>query len=135
VDALVGRLREAREADVQRGFTSVSGSRDDFRLLQGGRRWVGSRGESKVVGVLLQLAGQAVVEESGGPSAVWLVDDLAAELSDESCHRLFAAIQQRAPQVLLTALPGKAPRSFASMFHVEQGAVELIRPHLRAIAQ
>jgi len=120
---VLDRLEQTRESDAARGFTGLGASRDDFAFIQDGRRWVGSRGETKVVGSLLQLAAQQVVEAAGNNSAVWLVDDLAAELADDSQQRLFEILQAGAMQILLTALPDRAPAADGPVFHVEQGRV------------
>jgi len=133
-DETLERLRGARDADVQRGFSGVGPSRDDLRVNLGGRRWVGSRGETKIVGVLLQLAAQAVVQSVTGRHAVWLVDDLSAELGDDASARLADILTQRADQVILTALPGRQPLRWRAMFHVEQGAVQPSPRPLRAVA-
>jgi recombinational DNA repair ATPase RecF len=91
-------------------------------------RWSGSRGQGKVVGVLLQIAAEEVVAEATTARAVWLVDDLDAELSMDWSSRLLTILSDHAEQMLVTSLPGKiAPKEGEGvadrMFHVEHGAV------------
>ena len=123
VEDSLSRLEAARATDRRRGFTGLGLSRDDLAITADGHRWAGSRGEAKIVGVLLQLAAQRIVDTMIGLPGLWLVDDLSAELADVSCDRLLESVRARAPQLIMTALPGRALQSAESLFHVEQGVV------------
>jgi len=59
---------------------------------------------------------------------------LAAELSDATFDRLAAILASHAPQLLFTALPGRAPKAWQAMFHVEHGRIEPAHQPLRAVA-
>lgn len=125
---LATRLDEMRQGDRERGFTYLGASRSDFVFRYEGVRWAGSRGQGKVVGVLLQIAAEDVVSRERGARAIWLVDDLDAELTSEWSGRLLTLLREHSDQMLVTALPGKmAPAKDEpvadTMFHVEHGAV------------
>ncbi|MBK5930449.1 DNA replication/repair protein RecF [Halochromatium salexigens] len=129
--ALLARLEQMRSADRDRGFTYLGASRADFSFRCHGTPWLASRGQAKVAGIMLQFAAEAVVSAADGRSAVWLVDDLDAELSSEWSVRLLALLRRQPGQILVTALTGKtmvdATRSAEdAMFHVEHGAVERV---------
>ena len=101
-----------------------------------GERWVGSRGQTKAVGSMLQLAADTGVREITEAESLWLVDDLDAELSQEWAERLLALVRGRRAQVLVTGLPGKGiegrlMRETDRMFHVEQGRVTAAASALR----
>ncbi|NBC10822.1 MAG: AAA family ATPase [Planctomycetes bacterium] len=133
---LIERLAVMRDADRERGFTYLSPSRSDLVFRRDGERWVGSRGQTKAVGSMLQLAADAGVREITGVDSLWLVDDLDAELSREWAERLLALVRARGGQVLVTGLPGKGIegrllREADRMFHVEPGRATVAASGLR----
>jgi DNA replication and repair protein RecF len=127
--AILTKLEAMRDADRERGFTYLGASRCDFALRSDGSRWVGSRGQGKVAGTLLQLAADQVVSEATGASSVWLVDDIEAELGADWVVRLLEMLRQHGRQMVVTSLPGKAALRDGrcaedQMFHVEQGRLK-----------
>lgn len=128
---LTEQLATSRPADIARGHTWLSPARADLSFRLHGCRWLGSRGESKVAGILLQLAAERVRRSACSMASVWLVDDVGAELATELSRRLVTAIQAEAAQVWLTALPNadlaRFPPERVRLFHVEQGRVIAIR--------
>ncbi|WP_462320390.1 DNA replication/repair protein RecF [Halochromatium sp.] len=127
-EELLRRLQEMRAADQERGFTYLGITRADFSLRCDGLRWVGSRGQAKVLGCILQVVAEQLVSESGQARALWLVDDLDAELAPEWTEKMVGLLRKGDYQALYTALPGKlgAQRSEEQgdrMFHVEQGVL------------
>jgi DNA replication and repair protein RecF len=127
--ALLTRLEQMRAADRERGFTYLGASRADFSFRHQGAPWLASRGQAKVAGIMLQLAAEAVVSAADERAAVWLVDDLDAELSPEWSARLLVLLKRQPGQILVTALTGKTMvdtmrTAEDAMFHVEHGSVE-----------
>ncbi|MGB5834511.1 MAG: hypothetical protein WBG92_21345 [Thiohalocapsa sp.] len=124
---IVPWLSEHRRGDVARGYSFLSPARSDFHLSRGGERWVGSRGQNKLAGVLLQLAAGQVVASELGDRGVWLVDDLAAELDSATQRQLMPLLINSADHALLTSLQGAPPGTFeqasTAVFHVEHGKV------------
>ncbi|KAA6187252.1 DNA replication and repair protein RecF [Thiohalocapsa marina] len=134
-DQTLAVLQRQLPGDVGRGYTYLSASRGDFCLQRDGTTWVGSRGQNKTAGVLLQLAADRVVREQYPEPSIWLVDDLPAELDRERQALLYGAIRAASTQVLSTALesPGSAVRQAGmQVFHVEHGTVRSM-PSLRAV--
>ena len=132
---LLARLEQMRAADRDRGFTYLGASRADFSFRSRGQPWLASRGQGKVAGIMIQLAAEAVVSAADGRAAVWLVDDLDAELSPEWSARIMALLRRQPGQILVTALPGKMPIDASraaedAVFHVEHGRVEPADMHL-----
>jgi DNA replication and repair protein RecF len=118
---------DALERDRNRGYTFLSASRGDLIAQRAGDPWYGSRGETKAVGVCVQLAAQELTRESGGPRAVLLVDDLDSELAPEVSARLMSACEEYSDQVVATGLGPPRPTlspSNAQAFHVEHGQVQ-----------
>lgn len=127
-DELHSELARQHASDVVRGYSFLSPARGDFRLLHRGSAWVGSRGENKLVGILLQLAADRVVVSTVAQRAVWLVDDLEAELDGRTHCRLLQMLTAVAGQTLVASLsaPTRALSGLGSitLFHVEQGMLE-----------
>jgi len=120
------------DADIARGYSFLSSARGDFHFFQDSMAWVGSRGENKLVGILLQLAAEQVVFEQIGERAVWLIDDLGAELDRATQEKLLAQLINAGDQALVTsldepAIPTPQARTTA-VFHVEHGAVAQTDP-------
>ncbi|MGB5736392.1 MAG: hypothetical protein WBM40_18320 [Thiohalocapsa sp.] len=120
-------LEEHRAADVARGYSFLSPSRSDFYLSKDGTAWVGSRGQNKLAGILLQLAADRVVSRSLSQRAVWLVDDLGAELDLVTQLAVLPLLHDASDQLVVTSL-AMPPSAFelnhmADVFHVEQGAL------------
>lgn len=131
-DAIVARLGLTIASDVARGFTSIGPSRGDFSVVRGGRRWVGSRGENKFVGVLLQVAAEGLSFERLGRRAIWLIDDLSSELDPDRVFLALDLVREWRGQVIVTALPdaelcSRRPSGLA-MFHVEHGRLSSLGP-------
>ncbi|MEA3638380.1 MAG: DNA replication and repair protein RecF [Lamprobacter sp.] len=127
-EELILKLEAMRSADQERGFTYLGISRADFSFRVDGLRWIGSRGQAKVLGCMLQLAAEQLVRSQNGVNALWLVDDLDAELAPDWTQRLVTLLRRQSSQILFTALPGKMSVSGCRaeedrMFHVEHGAV------------
>lgn len=125
-----GWLSEHRAADVARGYTFLSPSRADFHLVKQGVPWAGSRGQNKLVGILLQVAAARVVFDALGRRAVWLVDDPGAELDLQIQGKVLPLLYRSADQLIVTSLsePQGDVSSHCSVtvFHVEQGKVGAI---------
>jgi len=118
-------LAQQREGDVARGHTVLSPGRADFSLTQGGVRWVGSRGQNKFLGMLLQLSADRVVREAGEDPAVWLVDDPSAELDPTTLNSILPLIFRASEQTVVTSVVSPPEPIVTAwrpnMFHVEQG--------------
>jgi recombinational DNA repair ATPase RecF len=105
----------------------LSSSRGDVQFLIGNSQWRGSRGENKLVGILLQLSVQQMALAGQASSPVVLLDDPYAELSGRHIEPLLEAWMQVSEQVFVTSLddvPGaELRRRHPATFHVEQGAL------------
>ncbi|MCU0832846.1 MAG: DNA replication and repair protein RecF [Chromatiaceae bacterium] len=119
-ESLAARLEQALPSDVARGYTWYGPARADLSVRLEGRRALGSRGENKMTVAVLQLAAQRIWAEKG-IECVWLIDDLASELSREGTAALWDSITRSGSQVLATAL--EPPAFPGAVFHVKRGRV------------
>ncbi len=125
--ALIEQLRGNLETDRCRGFTFLSSSRGDVRVLMGDAPWRGSRGQNKLVGILLQLSAQQVLMGVTGHRPVVLLDDPYAEMSGRHIEPMLSQWSRVADQIVVTSLDDVPAAGIVShqpaVFHVEQGVL------------
>ncbi|QIK36648.1 DNA replication and repair protein RecF [Caldichromatium japonicum] len=93
-------LKAVADQERLRGYTLVGPARADCRVRSAHGGF--SRGQAKAVVVLLQLAAERVHQAHGCPPALWLLDDLEAELDSALASRLWMDIQATGGQVIAT---------------------------------
>jgi DNA replication and repair protein RecF len=124
-------LAGTREAEAQRGQTLAGPHRADLRISRDGVPARLSRGQAKIAVCLLQLAAERVHRTEGLDASLWLLDDLDAELDDETARRVRRLFDATGSQRLFTALRGAAPTlthtpgQRSTMFHVEHGRLRM----------
>jgi DNA replication and repair protein RecF len=126
---LAEELVRVREGDVNLGYTRLGPGRADFLVARDGARAGFSRGESKAIVVLLQVAANQVDKLRGGDGTVWLVDDLEADLDQNTGRSLGCLLADSGDQIFQTRVVGSvlrrtdAPSWSGSWFHVKQGHI------------
>jgi len=111
------------------GYTRVGPHRADFSLRNRDGELPLSRGQTKIVVCLLQLAFEQVQVGRLGYGSVWLLDDLWAELDYRSCRMLCSLFGSTGGQCLYTrvgdmgALARTNLPADTRLFHVERGTV------------
>ncbi len=122
-------LAENRQDDINRGYTSlgphrtdVSFSHDDFKVEKHL-----SRGQTKLFGAAL-VSSQIEILKKSNIDAMMLVDDLDAELDEESSKKMLALLLANDIQTFVSSLtkPQQLQQENSSyvMFHVERGKVQ-----------
>lgn len=102
-ETLLDGLKQFLDSDKKRGFTFLSPDRSDMKLYRCGQSSIGSRGENKMIAVLLQLAASHLTSTEK-PTDIYLVDDLGSDLSNQNSLYLLEMIRASASQVLMTSL-------------------------------
>jgi DNA replication and repair protein RecF len=125
---LADTLARSRRADAESGFARHGPHRADIRFVAGGRdaAMALSRGQTKVLVVLLAVALRDAIGDLSGESPVLLLDDPAAELDAETQRCLLQLIARLSGQTLvsLPALPRDLDRfADARVFHVKRGKI------------
>lgn len=125
--SLLESLAKLRGAEAMRGYSLAGPHRADFGVSRRAGSPGFSRGQTKVVVALLQLAAEAVHSANGLAPAIWLLDDLESELEPSVASRLWRLFSRTggqcfATRVSSTPVPGifGADEKLA-LFHVEQG--------------
>ena len=85
LDGYAEALTRAREADIERGTTSVGPHRDDFAVLFGGVSMTtyGSQGQQRLSTLALKFAAREYLRGETGQDPVLLFDDVMSELDEE----------------------------------------------------
>jgi len=121
--ALAQALPAFRERDRELGYTRRGPHRADLVLTCGDRPAAEelSRGQQKLLALLLLLAHLRLVAEGASLAPMLLLDDPVSELDGPHLEALLDWLGQQAIQVWVTAtVPCPRP---AALFHVEQGKI------------
>lgn len=107
---LAAELRERREQDLDRGFTTHGPHRDDLVLshAERGLRAFGSQGQQRLGLLALLFAERDVLAECGRPPLM-LLDDVMSELDAERRLRLVEAIRGGGQAVVTATDPDHVP--------------------------
>ena len=118
------------QSDRQRRFTQSGFQRADLRLTINGTpvSQVCSRGELKLLSWAMVLSQGILLGQGGGSKAIYLVDDLAAELDERHQSAIAELLVDQGGQVLVTGtdanqLKGLWGKVSRKLFHVEQGEI------------
>lgn len=116
--------------DLQRRFTQSGFQRADVRMTIDGTpvAQICSRGELKLLSWSMVLAQGILVGRSERSKAIFLVDDLAAELDIRHQKAIAELLVQQGGQVLVTGTDGEHLKGLwgtvsRKLFHVEQGKI------------
>jgi DNA replication and repair protein RecF len=130
---LIDILESEYQTDVKKGFTGKGGHRADlFITLEDGRpaKEILSRGQKKILAMVMRLAQAQLVKASTSHSPVLLVDDLFAELDEENTRVVCSLLEGLDAQVFLSALEkpkvnyGSFFKQSSKVFHVEHGVLK-----------
>lgn len=122
-------LEEAEARDRSQGFTHAGPHRAELVVTLAGEPAAkrASRGQEKLLAVLLKLAQARIFRRDTGLSPVVIIDDLPSELDAEHRQRLLEELRSLQAQVFVTSIEAdEIPQEGwgeARMFHVEQGRV------------
>lgn len=124
-------LNSQLERDIKLGYTQSGPQRADMRVKINSQMAsdVLSRGQQKLVVCALKLAQSLYFEAERGQAALFLVDDLPAELDRQHIGRLSTLMEGLSGQVFMTSVEPSLLKDFwhrperVRVFHVEQGQV------------
>ncbi len=128
-------LVASRERDILQGQTHVGSHRADLKIGLDGLAAadVLSRGQQKLLVCAMKVAQGLVFQALTGRKAIYLVDDLPAELDDKHREKLVHWLNQMQTQVFVTGVKEsdlrilwKNENKEVKVFHVEQGRVSEI---------
>jgi DNA replication and repair protein RecF len=123
-------LEESINNDLYMGYTHVGPHRADLSIKTNKLlvQDVLSRGQQKLLVVILRVAQSLLLQEQTNKSCIFLLDDLPSELDSQALEKVSELLQALNTQVFLTGIHFKQldmliPPDNCQMFHVKQGKV------------
>lgn len=103
VEAMLTKLKNNREKDLERGFTGYGPHRDDLKLTIDGfdARVYGSQGQQRTAALSLKLSEIEIIFEETGEYPVLILDDVMSELDKHRQNLLIRTFQR--VQTFITA--------------------------------
>ena len=110
-DELAAELRERRDTDLARGYTSHGPHLDELAITMAGRplRRYGSQGEQRTAVLALLFAERRVLLEMGRNPPLMLLDDVMSELDARRRDRLATRLAEGGQAVLTATEPDHLP--------------------------
>jgi len=104
--ALSDSLLESEDRDALLGYTSKGPHRMDYEFITGGKLSSSnlSRGQLKILILLVFLENQKFLESCSGLETILLVDDLGSELDRENLELILSEIHLSTNQIILTGI-------------------------------
>ena len=104
-------LKNARNRDIQNGFSSLGPHRDDILLFvnEKSARSFASLGQCTTVSLALRMSSVLVSEQCRNETMIFLFDDAVSYLDTMRTSRVFPLIEHRG-QILITAPSDREPR-------------------------
>jgi len=95
IDNILESIKQKRNIDIERGFTSIGIHRDDykFEINDDPLENFGSQGQIKTVILSLKLAQKEIIEEKLNEKPIMLLDDVMSELDKSRREYILTKIQ------------------------------------------
>ena len=124
-EALLARMRAAREDDLRRLSTSVGVHRDDVGVTIDGKdaRTFASQGQQRSAVLSLKLAQLELTERESGEAPVLMLDDVMSELDPNRRRQLIERIDRVQTFVTCTDVSDLAGARQGTVYRVENGAL------------
>jgi DNA replication and repair protein RecF len=122
-------LVENRQEDIKRGYTNLGPHRTDIEFSYGGFNVAKhlSRGQTKLFGAAL-VSSQIEALKNIGVDAMMLVDDLDAELDEESSKKMLMLLLDNDIQTFVSSLTKpdwfQQEQGRHAVFHVKHGMIQ-----------
>jgi len=121
------KIRERRELDIIKGYTTRGVHRDDFEIYINEKETsiYGSQGQIRSTIISLKLAEAAVIYEETGERPILLLDDFMSELDKKRIQGFLENIKDN--QVIITCTDSfKIPNSEYNLYKVTNAKIETI---------
>jgi len=124
----VEQVKEARQSDLERGYTTLGPHRDTVDFVRDGRslRTFASQGEQRLTLLALLIAERELVSQLSDQRVILLLDDVMSELDKSRRSSLIKAVMADEGQVLITTtdLEHIPPGSGYSALQIADGKLE-----------
>ena len=121
------QLKKKTKVDIQRGYTTIGPHRADLKIRQSSSDFtsVSSRGQQKLIGILLILSAVYLIKNKVEESPILLLDDIFVELDRSNASLVMDQISSSKPQIFMTSIDALDMdyKMDVEVFHVEQGKI------------
>ena len=132
-NSLLDIYRKQRSTDLRYGFSRYGSHRDDIKIFSHGLsvQNILSRGQIKKLAILLVIAQVILIKRSTQKNVVLLIDDLDAELDEDTVRYILEKINIKGVQIFITGIvahdiPLDTSQEY-KMFHVEHGIIKSVK--------
>jgi DNA replication and repair protein RecF len=124
--SLMQQLEGSIESDLRQGYTQYGPHRGDFRIKFNSYEAseYASRGQIKLVTVLLKLAQCSIFVKSTNSKCILLLDDLSSEFDKEHYGEVLKVISDLGLQSFISTIKPIDGLIDSKLFHVKQGGIK-----------
>ncbi len=126
-DAIIKKMAEIRNQEIDRGLTLIGPHRDDVNLELGNHHVKGfaSHGESWSIALSLKLATYNMLKNDGF-SPILILDDVFSELDEERRSQIISLAQSAEQTFITVAVENDLPPELSgTMYYVKNGSVKV----------
>ncbi len=122
-DEYLKGLKEERQSDIKKGYTTKGVHRDDFEVFINGKKVnvYGSQGQNRTVILSLKMCEMEIVKDETGELPILLLDDFMSELDNYRIKMFFENIEKT--QVIITCTEKIEAQEETTFFKVENGKI------------
>ena len=122
-DEYLKELKEERQSDIKKGYTTKGVHRDDFEVFINGKKVnvYGSQGQNRTVILSLKMCEMEIVKDETGELPILLLDDFMSELDNYRIKMFFENIEKT--QVIITCTEKIEAQEETTFFKVENGKI------------
>ncbi len=97
-------LKEHRQKDIDKGYTSVGPHRDDLEILINGisAKKFASQGQQRTISLSLKISEIEFIKKKTGEYPILLLDDVLSELDKKRKHKLLEEIENKVQTIITT---------------------------------
>ncbi len=108
------KLKEEREIDIKKGYTTTGIHRDDFEVFINEKKVdiYGSQGQNRTVVLSLKMCEMEIIKEETGNLPILLLDDFMSELDSLRIKKFFENIEKTQVIITCTDLINERDKSF-----------------------
>lgn len=124
---LLSLIKDRRNVDIIRGFSTKGAHRDDFNIYINNNlvNIYGSQGQHRTSILSLKMCELEIIEEEIGEKPILLLDDFMSELDETRRKNLLNNISDT--QVIITCTDKLDSKSEKTIFYVSNGNIETIK--------
>jgi len=128
LELCVKKLKEKRQYDIIRGFTTIGPHRDEIHILFNNRdsKIYASQGQQRLIAFSLKMAEIKVIENITNEKPILLLDDIFSELDEKKINNILSLLQEEERQTFITtAYPIQLSAFEHQVFTMNKGVLNI----------